>query len=63
MVNRRSDTDLGNTEFFFEFFMHTTHTTKAERMAERITLAPQAPACGQKTKCCIEGERPGRRRY
>jgi len=25
---------------------------------EKITPAPQAPACGQKTKCCIEGENP-----
>ena len=39
--------------FFFKFFIHTTHTTKAERTTERITPAPQAPACGQKTKCCI----------
>ena len=49
---------------FFWLNSSYIHLTPQKLSAWRKnTPAPQAPACGQKTKCCIEGERPGRRRY
>jgi len=46
--------------FFFFFVLFITYNShhKIRAHGGRITPAPQAPACGQKTKCCIEGENP-----
>jgi len=39
------------------FITYNSHH-KSRAHGGRITPAPQAPTCGQKTKCCIEGENP-----
>jgi len=47
---------------FFVFFFWILHTYNSHHKSWAhggiITPAPQVPACGQKTKCCIEGENP-----
>ena len=49
--------------FFFYLSCHTTLTPQSARAQSEKHCRRRGASSGQKTRGCIEGERPGRRRY